>query len=208
MSKGINKVIIVGNLGQDPEVRFMPNGEAVANFTVATSEAWKDKKSGEQKRKTEWHRIVIYKRLAEIAGEYLKKGSKVYLEGKLKTRKWQNQQGQDQYTTEIVANEMQMLDSRGQGQGGFQSSAPQQDGYQQQAAPRQPAQQQNYQHPAQQPAQQQSYQQPAQTSTQGGAQSGYQQQPAQQGGFQQQNQSNVKVNPQEPKIDFDDDIPF
>ncbi|WP_286233774.1 single-stranded DNA-binding protein [Thalassotalea sediminis] len=213
-SRGINKVIIVGNLGQDPEVRFMPNGSAVANFTVATSETWKDKQTGEQKEKTEWHRIVIYQRLAEIAGEYLKKGSKVYLEGRLQTRKWQNQQGQDQYTTEIVANEMQMLDSRGQGQGGFQSSAPQQGGYQQQAAPQQqaayqqPAQQQNYQQPAQQPAQQQSYQQPAQSSPQGGTQSGYQQQPAQQGGFQQQNQSNAKVNPQEPTIDFDDDIPF
>lgn len=111
-SRGINKVIIVGNLGQDPEVRFMPNGNAVANFTVATSETWKDKQSGEQKEKTEWHRIVMYQRLAEIAGEYLKKGSKVYLEGRLQTRKWQNQQGQDQYTTEIIVNDMQMLDSR------------------------------------------------------------------------------------------------
>ncbi|OKY25290.1 MULTISPECIES: single-stranded DNA-binding protein [Thalassotalea] len=219
-SRGINKVIIVGNLGQDPEVRFMPNGNAVANFTVATSETWKDKQTGEQKEKTEWHRIVIYQRLAEIAGEYLKKGSKVYLEGRLQTRKWQNQQGQDQYTTEIVANEMQMLDSRGQGQGGYQQSSSQQGGgYQQQpaAAPQQAA----YQQPAQQqqgyqqkpaPQQQQSYQQPAQSSPQGGSQSGYQQQPtqqpAQQGGFQQQNQSNAKVNPQEPTIDFDDDIPF
>ena len=129
-SRGVNKVIIVGNLGQDPEVRFMPNGSAVANFTVATSETWKDKQTGEQKEKTEWHRIVIYQRLAEIAGEYLKKGSKVYLEGRLQTRKWQNQQGADQYTTEIVANEMQMLDSRGQGggqqAGGFQQQASQQ----------------------------------------------------------------------------------
>jgi len=118
-SRGINKVIIVGNIGQDPEVRFMPNGGAVANFTVATSETWKDKQSGEQKEKTEWHRIVMYQRLAEIAGEYLKKGSKVYLEGRLQTRKWQNQQGADQYTTEIIANDMQMLDSRGQS-GGYQ----------------------------------------------------------------------------------------
>jgi len=116
MSRGINKVIIVGNLGQDPEVRFMPNGNAVANFTVATSESWKDKQTGEQKEKTEWHRIVIYQRLAEIAGEYLTKGSKVYLEGKLQTRKWQNKEGVDQYTTEIVCNEMQMLDSKQQGQ--------------------------------------------------------------------------------------------
>ena len=121
MSRGINKAIIVGNLGQDPEVRFMPNGEAVANFTVATSETWKDKQTGEQKEKTEWHRITMYKRLAEIAGEYLKKGSKVYLEGRLQTRKWQNQQGADQYTTEIVANEMQMLDGKSQQQEGFRS---------------------------------------------------------------------------------------
>lgn len=110
-SRGINKVIIVGNLGQDPEVRFMPTGESVANFTVATSETWKDKQTGEQKEKTEWHRIVMYKRLAEIAGEYLEKGSKVYLEGRLQTRKWQNQQGVDQYTTEIIVHDMQMLSS-------------------------------------------------------------------------------------------------
>ncbi len=141
MGRGINKVIVVGNLGQDPEVRFMPNGGAVANFTVATSEAWKDKQSGEQKEKTEWHRIVIYQRLAEVAGEYLKKGSKVYLEGKLQTRKWQNQQGADQYTTEIIVNDMQMLDSRSQGgsqqqgQGGFNQAPAQQKGGFQQAAP-------------------------------------------------------------------------
>lgn len=112
-TKGVNKVIIVGNLGGDPEVRFMPNGTAVANFTVATSESWKDKQTGEPKEKTEWHRIVIYQRLAEIAGEYLRKGAKVYLEGKLHTRKWQNQQGQDQYTTEIIVNNMQMLGRAG-----------------------------------------------------------------------------------------------
>ena len=134
---GINKVIIVGNLGDDPTVRFMPNGGAVANFTVATSETWKDKQSGEQKEKTEWHRIVMYQRLAEIAGEYLKKGSKVYLEGRLQTRKWQNQQGQDQYTTEIIVNDMQMLDSRNnqqqgqQQQGGYQQQQPMQQSYQQ-----------------------------------------------------------------------------
>jgi single-strand DNA-binding protein len=119
-SRGVNKVIIVGNLGQDPEVRPMPNGAAVANFTIATSESWKDKQTGEQKEQTEWHRIVMYRRLAEIAGEYLRKGSKVYIEGRLQTRKWQDQQGQDRYTTEIVANEMQMLDSR---TGGGQSTA-------------------------------------------------------------------------------------
>ena len=112
-SRGINKVILVGNLGKDPEVRYMPNGNAVANITLATSETWKDKQSGEQKEQTEWHRVVFYQRLAEIAGEYLKKGSKVYIEGKLRTRKWQDKDGQDKYMTEIIADEMQMLDSRG-----------------------------------------------------------------------------------------------
>ena len=111
---GVNKVIILGNLGKDPEVRFMPNGGAVANMTIATSESWKDKQTGETKEKTEWHRVVMFGKLAEIAGEYLKKGSKVYIEGSLQTRKWQNQQGQDQYTTEIVVQGfggvMQMLD--------------------------------------------------------------------------------------------------
>ncbi len=114
-SRGVNKVILIGNLGQDPEVRYMPNGGAVCNITVATSETWKDKNTGEQQEKTEWHRVVLFRRLGEIAGEYLKKGSKVYLEGRLQTRKWQDQQGQDRYTTEIVADEMQMLDSRGGG---------------------------------------------------------------------------------------------
>ena len=113
MARGVNKVIIIGNLGNDPEVKYMPNGGAVTNVTVATSESWKDKASGEQKEKTEWHRVVFFKRLAEIVGEYLKKGSKVYIEGKLQTRKWQDQSGNDRYTTEIIAHEMQMLDSRG-----------------------------------------------------------------------------------------------
>ena len=117
MARGVNKVILIGNLGQDPEVKYMPSGGAVTNVTVATSESWKDKTSGEQKENTEWHRVVFFRRLAEIAGEYLKKGSKVYIEGKLQTRKWQDQSGNDRYTTEIVANEMQMLDSRG-GAGG------------------------------------------------------------------------------------------
>ena len=115
MARGVNKVILIGNLGQDPEVRYMPNGNAVANVTLATSESWKDKNSGEQQERTEWHRVVFFRRLAEIAGEYLKKGSKVYVEGKLQTRKWQDQNGQDRYTTEIVADQMQMLDSRGSG---------------------------------------------------------------------------------------------
>jgi len=113
MARGINKVILIGNLGKDPEVKYMPSGDPVTNITLATSETWKDKTSGENVEKTEWHRVVFFKRLAEIAGEYLKKGSKVYIEGRLQTRKWQGQDGQDRYTTEIIANEMQMLDSRG-----------------------------------------------------------------------------------------------
>ncbi len=115
MQRGVNKVILVGNLGQDPEVRYMPNGNAVANISVATSETWKDKNTGDNQERTEWHRVVLFRRLGEIAGEYLKKGSKVYIEGKLQTRKWQDQNGQDRYSTEIVADQMQMLDSRGGG---------------------------------------------------------------------------------------------
>ena len=113
MARGINKVILIGNLGADPEVKYMPSGDPVTTVRLATSESWKDKSTGENVEKTEWHRVVFFKRLAEIAGEYLKKGSKVYVEGRLQTRKWQGQDGQDRYTTEIVANEMQMLDSRG-----------------------------------------------------------------------------------------------
>ena len=115
MARGINKVILIGNLGADPEVKYMPSGDAVTNLRLATSESWKDKSSGETVERTEWHRVVCFRRLGEIAGEYLKKGSKVYIEGKLQTRKWQGQDGQDRYTTEIVANELQMLDSRGGG---------------------------------------------------------------------------------------------
>lgn len=111
MSKGVNKAIILGNLGADPEVRYTPNNTAVCNASVATSERWRDKQTGEDREKTEWHRVVLFNRLGEVAGEYLRKGSKVYIEGRLQTRKWQGQDGQDRYTTEIVANEMQMLDS-------------------------------------------------------------------------------------------------
>ena len=117
-SRGVNKVILVGNLGQDPEVRYMPNGGAVANITLATSESWRDKQSGEQKEVTEWHRVVLFGKLAEVAGEYLRKGSQVYIEGQLRTRKWQDQSGQDKYTTEVVVNvggTMQMLGGRQQG---------------------------------------------------------------------------------------------
>ncbi len=118
MARGVNKVIIVGNLGQDPETRYMPSGSAVTNFTVATNESWKDKQTGEQKDRTEWHRVAMFNRLAEIAAEYLRKGSQVYIEGKLRTRKWQGQDGNDRYTTEIIADEMQMLGSRGGSGGG------------------------------------------------------------------------------------------
>lgn len=110
--RGVNKVILVGNLGKDPEIRYMPSGGAVANITIATSETWKDKNTGEDQERTEWHRICFFNRLAEIVGEYLKKGSKVYVEGSLRTRKWQDNDGQDRYTTEIVASEMQILDSK------------------------------------------------------------------------------------------------
>ncbi|MBT8092725.1 MAG: single-stranded DNA-binding protein [Gammaproteobacteria bacterium] len=118
MARGVNKVIIVGNLGQDPETRYMPSGAAVTNFTVATNESWKDKQTGEQKDRTEWHRVAMFNRLAEIAAEYLRKGSQVYIEGKLRTRKWQGQDGNDRYTTEIIADEMQMLGGRGGSGGG------------------------------------------------------------------------------------------
>ena len=148
---GVNKAIIVGNLGQDPEVKFLPSGGAVANISIATSDEWKDKQTGESKSKVEWHRVVMFGKLAEIAGEYLKKGSKVYIEGQLQTRKWTNQQGQDQYTTEIVLQGfngvMQMLDGKQQGQ-----ATQQQGGFQQQ---QKPAQQQGGFAPQQQaPAQQ------------------------------------------------------
>lgn len=113
MARGVNKVILIGNLGKDPEVRHMPSGGAVANLTIATSEQWRDKQTGEQTEKTEWHRVVMFGRLGEIAGEYLRKGSKIYVEGRLQTRKWQDKDGQDRYTTEIVGNEMQMLDGKG-----------------------------------------------------------------------------------------------
>jgi single-strand DNA-binding protein len=189
---GVNKVILLGNLGRDPEVRFMPNGGAVANLAIATSETWKDKQTGEAKEKTEWHRVAIFGKLAEIAGEYLKKGSKVYLEGQLQTRKWQNQQGQDQYTTEIVVQgfngTMQMLDRNpnAQASGANQNQAQASSHNQHQASA--------------QPSQQLAAKRQAQST------------PQHSGGFQQQQggsqQNAPKVNPQEPTINFDDDIPF
>lgn len=119
MARGINKVIVVGNVGADPETRYMPSGSAVTNLTVATNESWKDKQTGEKKERTEWHRVAMFNRLAEIAAEYLRKGSQVYIEGKLRTRKWQDKDGQDRYTTEIIADEMQMLGGRGGSGGDF-----------------------------------------------------------------------------------------
>jgi len=164
MSRGINKVILVGNVGQDPEVRYLPNGGAVANVSIATSESWMDKSSGQRQEKTEWHRVVFFGKLADVVSQYVKKGSKLYVEGKLQTRKWQDQSGQDRYTTEIVIDGfngvMQMLDSRDGMGGGAPGGMPQQGGYNnggfnnnpaaqpmQQAAP-----QQNYQPQYQQPA--------------------------------------------------------
>ncbi len=134
MARGVNKVILVGNLGADPDTRYMPSGAAVTNIRIATSESWKDKQTGEQQERTEWHNIAFFGRLAEIAAEYLRKGSQVYVEGRLRTRKWQDQQGNDRYTTEVIANEMQMLGGKGGGgmsapatssrAAGGQSSAP------------------------------------------------------------------------------------
>ncbi|MBB3185428.1 single-strand DNA-binding protein [Halomonas fontilapidosi] len=192
MARGINKVILIGNLGQDPEVRFTPSGTAVANLNLATTDTWMDRQSGQRQERTEWHRIVLFNKTAEIAQQYLKKGSKVYIEGRLQTRKWQDQNGQDKYSTEIVANDMQMLDSRGGDfggqQGGQYGGQPQQGGYGN--APQQGG---NYgggnpgggqpQRPAPQPA------------------------PPQQGGGQQQGGNYGAPDPGSFD-DFDDEIPF
>ncbi len=196
-NRGINKVILIGHLGQDPEVRYMPSGNAVANISLATSESWRDKQTGEQRERTEWHRVVFFGKLAEIVGEYLRKGSQVYVEGRLQTRKWQDQSGQDKYTTEIVVDvggTMQMLGGRGQGsgqqtQGGWGPQGGQPQGSQQQGG------QGNW-------------------GQQGGQQ---QQQAAPQGQPQYGGQQNKPAPPQqpapaptynEPPMDFDDDIPF
>ncbi|KGP62808.1 single-stranded DNA-binding protein [Legionella norrlandica] len=120
MARGINKVILVGNVGSDPDIRYLPNGNAVTTLSVATSETWKDKTTGEKQDRTEWHRVVCFNRLGEIAGEYIRKGSKLYVEGSLRTRKWQDQQGQDRYTTEIIASDIQMLDSKGSSVTGYE----------------------------------------------------------------------------------------
>ncbi|AEP28484.1 single-stranded DNA-binding protein [Brumicola nitratireducens] len=185
-SRGVNKVILVGNLGNDPEVRYMPNGNAVANLSIATSESWKDQQ-GQLQEKTEWHKVTMYRRLAEIAGEYLKKGSQIYLEGKLQTRKWQDQQGNDRYTTEVIADQLQMLGGRNES-GGGQGGGGQGGGYQQS-----PQGGQNNQG---------GYQQ-------GGGQQGGGYKPAQQSPQKSPQQAPQKAPPMaEPDFDFDDDIPF
>ena len=180
---GVNKVILIGRLGNDPEVKFLSSGDAVANLSIATSEKWKDKTTGQPQEKTEWHRVVFFKRQAEIAGEYLKKGSNVYIEGKLETRKWQDQTGADRYTTEIKGMVMQMLDSKGDGQPQQAQQAPQQ---RQQAPQQQAPQQGGYQQQApQQQHQGQQFQQP------------------------QHQQNGGPVAQQQPPQDFDSDsIPF
>ncbi|MDO6443857.1 single-stranded DNA-binding protein [Marinobacter sp. 2_MG-2023] len=178
MARGVNKVILIGNLGQDPDTRYTPNGNAVVNLNLATDESYKDRQTGQMVPKTEWHRIVMFGKIAEIAGQYLRKGSKVYIEGKLQTRKWQNKEGQDVYTTEVVVDingQMQMLDSRG-GEGGMGQGAP-----------------------AGRPQQQSAPAAPAQNNPQPQQSGGYNQSPGQptQGGSMP-----------EPVDDFDDDIPF
>ncbi|QFI39715.1 single-stranded DNA-binding protein [Moritella marina ATCC 15381] len=208
-SRGVNKVIILGNLGNDPEIRSFPNGGAVANLTIATSESWRDKQTGEQREKTEWHRVAVFGKLAEIAGEYLRKGSQVYIEGALQTRKWQDQNGQDRYTTEVVVQGfngvMQMIGAR---QGGQQQQQQGGGGYNQQ--PQQQNQNAGWgqpQQPAAAPQQQQGgyNQQPQQAP---------QQQAPQQQSYapQQQAPAAAPQAPQqgfnEPSADFDDDIPF
>lgn len=206
MARGINKVILIGNLGQDPEVRFTPSGTAVANLSLATSDSWMDRQTGQRQERTEWHRVVMFNKLAEIAQQYLKKGSKLYVEGRIQTRKWQDQNGQDRYSTEIVANNMEMLDSRGsQGgaAGGGQYQQPQQGGNfggAQQPAPQQPQQGGNYGGGQQQPP-------PQQGGNYGGAQQPAPQQPApSQGGGQQQ--GNYGAPDPDSFKDFDDEIPF
>jgi single-strand DNA-binding protein len=191
-TRGVNKVILVGNLGNDPEVKYMPNGNAVANVSLATSESWKDQQGNPQER-TEWHRLTFYRRLAEVVGEYLGKGSQIYVEGKLQTRKWTDQQGQDRYTTEIIVDQMQMLGNRN---GGGQNQGGQQGGYNQNAPQGNPQGGYNQNQP------------------QGNPQGGYNQNQPQgnpQGGYNQnQPQGNPQGNPPmaEPDFDFDDDIPF
>lgn len=149
MARGINKVILVGNVGGDPDVRYMPNGNAVTNITLATSETWKDKQTGDKQERTEWHRIVCFNRLGEIVGEYVRKGSKLYVEGSLRTRKWQDPQGQDRYTTEIVASDIQMLDSKTGTSPAYDIPGADAASYQNEGSKTRPTNQTNHQKPAQ-----------------------------------------------------------
>jgi len=214
MARGVNKVILIGNLGQDPEVRFLPSGAPVANLRLATTDTWMDKQSGQRQERTEWHTLVMFNKLAEIGQQYLKKGSRIYVEGRLQTRKWQGQDGQDRYSTEIVVNDMQMLDSRSGGGDG----APQQGGYggapQQQGGGYGGAPQQQGGAPQQQGGAPQ--QQGGAPQQQGG---GYGGQPPQrpaptppagqpQGGQQGNQQSNYGAPDPGSFDDFDDEIPF
>jgi len=215
-NRSINKVILVGNLGKDPEMRYMPNGNAVANFSIATTESWKNKQTGEYENQTEWHNLTVYGKFGEMCGQYLKKGAKVYVEGKLKTRKWQDKTtGQDKYATDVIVSELQMMDSNNSGQGGqqfqggqnqnqaqggqqFQNNAPAQQSWgnapQQSAAPAPQQQAAPQMAPAYQPApQQQAAPAPQQ-----------QQAPAP----QQQQAPKAPAQYNEPSMDFDDDIPF
>lgn len=208
MARGVNKVILVGNIGQDPDTKYMPSGGAVTNISVATSESWKDKQTGQPVERTEWHRVVFFNKLAEIAAQYLRKGSKVYIEGSLRTRKWQDQSGQDRYTTEIVASEMQMLDGRGDnmGAGGGMGGGEQGMGYAPQAMAPQGMAPQNMAPQAMAPQQMAPQGMPAgapQPAYRG--QGGYQQPPQQPPQARQAPQP-----PQQPQgFDaFDDDIPF
>ncbi|WP_148255252.1 single-stranded DNA-binding protein [Aidingimonas lacisalsi] len=178
MARGVNKVILIGNLGQDPDIRFLPSGNPVANLRLATTDSWTDRQSGQRQERTEWHTVVMFNKLAEIAQQYLRKGSKLYVEGRLQTRKWQGQDGQDRYSTEIVANDMQMLDSRGGGGNDYAQSNPQPGGYGNGSQP----------------------------APQGGQPQQGNQQPSQQGGQQQGN--NYGAPDPGSFDDFDDEIPF
>ncbi|WP_166372545.1 single-stranded DNA-binding protein [Psychromonas sp. SA13A] len=216
-NRSVNKVVLVGNLGKDPEMRYTQNGGAVANFSIATTESWKNKQTGEYENKSEWHNIVVFGKFGEMVGQYLKKGAKVYVEGKLQTNKWQGQDGQDRYKTEIIANDIQMLDARsqnaGQGQpyqGGQQQPSGYQNAPQQQAAPAQSWGNAPQQPPAQQAAprmapayQPQQAPQPSQPAPQ---QAPAAQRPAPAAAPAQPKQAPAAFN--EPSMDFDDDIPF
>ncbi len=212
MARGVNKVILVGNVGQDPEMKYMPSGNAVTNISVATSETWKDKQTGQPQERTEWHRVVFFNRLGEIAGEYLRKGSKVYVEGSLRTRKWQDQSGQDRYTTEIVGSEMQMLDSRNDGgmnqsQGGYGQAAQQPQPMAASNVPAQPMGQSMPQQGMQQAPQAAPQVQPQQVQAQS-QQSPQQAQPMAPPPPPQQQPGQQTPQPAPGFDNFDDDIPF